>query len=152
MPDFENAHLSNSATGVGGRETRHILGEYFLTGKEIIEGKRFDDVVAIGSNPIPGYIEANGTRRRLYLPHEGFDIPYRCLVPKKVDGLLVSGRCISHDSTAAQSARAMAACMAISQAAGAAAALAARENMAPRKVPVAQLQRLLVEQKAELRL
>ena len=133
-------------------ETRHILGEHFLTGREIIEGKRFEDVVAIGSNPIPGYREPDGRRRRLFLEREGYDIPYRCLTPKRIDGLLTSGRCISHDSLAAQSARPMATCMAIGHAAGAAAALAALNDLPTRRVPVTDLQRLLLEQNAELRL
>ncbi len=152
QPGFENAFLVESATNIGVRETRHILGEYFLTGKDIIAGKHFEDVVAIGSNPIPGYREPDGRRRRFFLEHEGYDVPYRCLVPKKIDGLLVSGRCISHDSVAAQSARAMACCMAIGHAAGAAAALAAGDDLVPRKVPVKELQQLLLKQKAELRL
>jgi hypothetical protein len=152
QPGFENAYLVESATNIGVRETRHIVGEHFLTGKEIIDGKRFKDVVAVGSNPIPGYREPNGRRRRFFLKHEGYDIPYRCLVPKKIDGLLTSGRCISHDSLAAQSARAMATCMAIGHAAGAAAAVAVRRKVQPRKVAVSELQKLLLDQKAELRM
>ncbi len=152
QPGFENAFLIDSATGVGVRETRHILGGYFLTGQDIIKGKRFDDVVAVGSNPIPGYHEPDGRRRRFFLEHEGYDIPYRCLVPKQIDGLLTSGRCISHDSLAAQSARAMATCMAVSHAAGAAAALAAKNNQPPRHVPMKDIQRLLLQQNAELRM
>ncbi len=152
QPGFEDAYLVESATNIGVRETRHILGGYFLTATDVIQGKRFKDVVAIGSNPIPGYPEPDGRRRRYFLEHEGYDIPYRCLVPKRIDGLLTSGRCISHEPLAAQSARAMATCMAIGQAAGSAAALAAKANQPPRQVAVKSLQRLLLEQNAELRL
>ncbi len=152
QPGFENAYLVETATNIGVRETRHILGGHFLTGREVIAGARFEDVVAIGSNPIPGYRDSSGRRRRLFFEHEGYDIPYLCLVPKETDGVLVSGRCISADSTAAQSSRAMATCMAISHAAGAAAALAVKNKVSPRQVDVTALQRLLLDQNAELRM
>ena len=143
---MESLYLSQTATCIGVRETRRILGEYVLTADDAIAGKRFADAIAISSNPMPEY---HG--RRYFFQHEGFDIPYRCLVPKTVDGLVLSGRCISCEQGAFQSARSMAPAMAVGHASGCAAALAAKTGLQPRKLDVQELRRLLLSQKAELR-
>jgi hypothetical protein len=147
QPGQGSIYLSQTATCIGVRETRRILGEYVVTEKDAIEGTRFPDVVAISSNPMPEY---HG--QRYFFTHEGFDIPYRSLVPKKVDGLILSGRCISCEQGPFQSARSMAPAMAVGHASGCAAALAARSGVAPRTLDVKALQKLLVSQRAELRL
>lgn len=145
-PELASARLLETPPLLGIRQTRFIEGEYKLTAADAIEGRRFEDVVSISSCPIIAYY---GYRR--YLEHEGFDIPYRCLVPKMVDGLLVAGRCISSEQQPYESYRAMAPIMAIGHAAGAAAALAVKLNLQPRVLDVSRLQDLLVQQGAELR-
>ena len=147
QPGMESLYLAKTATNIGVRETRRIVGLHVLTTEEAIEGKRFADVVAISSNPMPDY---HG--RRYFFRHEGFDIPYRALVPRTVDGLVLSGRCISCEQGAFQSARSMAPAMAVGHASGCAAALAATRRVQPRNLDVKELQNLLVSQKAELRL
>jgi hypothetical protein len=132
---------------LGIRQTRFIEGEYKLKADDAIKGTRFDDVVAMCSCPI---ISFYGYRR--YLEHEGYDIPYRCLVPKKIDGLLVAGRCISSEQQPYESHRAMIPIMAIGQAAGTAAALCARDGVKPRQLDVARLQETLRSQNAVLKL
>jgi hypothetical protein len=146
-PGKESVYLSQVATGIGVRETRRIQGEYTVTEQDAIEGTRFPDVVAISSNPMPSY---HG--QRFFFAHEGFDIPYRSLVPQKVEGLVLTGRCISCEQGPFQSARSMAPAMAVGHASGCAAALAAKGNIPPRKLDVTALQKLLVSQNAELRL
>ncbi|MGA2264266.1 MAG: FAD-dependent oxidoreductase [Acidobacteriota bacterium] len=143
----ESIYLSQTATTIGVRETRRIIGEYVVTEKDAIEGTHFPDVIAISSNPMPEY---HG--QRYFFKHEGFDIPYRSLVPKKVDGLVLSGRCISCEQGPFQSARSMAPAMAVGHASGCAAALAATQGVPPRKLDVKELQKLLKSQNAELRL
>jgi hypothetical protein len=145
-PGSESVYLAQTATGIGVRETRRILGEYLLTEQDAIQGTHFADVIAISSNPMPGY---HG--RRTFFKHEGFDIPYRSLVPQKIDGLVLTGRCISCEQAPFQSARSMAPAMAVGHASGCAAALAANRGVPPRKLNVKAIQKLLVEQKAELR-
>lgn len=145
-PGLESLYLMQTATCIGVRETRRILGEYTVTEQDAMEGKRFPDVIAISSNPFPSY-----RGRRYFLKHEGFDIPYRSLVPRKVEGLVLSGRCISCEQAPFQSARSMAPAMAVGHASGCAAALAAATGVPPRKLDVKSLQKLLVSQKAELR-
>ena len=116
-------YLSQIATGIGVRETRRIQGEYTVTEQDAIKGTHFSDVVAISSNPMPSY---HG--QRFFFSHEGFDIPYRSLVPKKIEGLVLTGRCISCEQGPFQSARSMAPAMAVGHASGCAAALAAKGN------------------------
>jgi hypothetical protein len=126
---------------LGIRQTRFIEGEYKLTADDAINGHRFEDVVAISSCPIIHYY---GYRR--YLKHEGYDIPYRCLVPKRIDNLLAAGRCISSEQQPYESHRAMIPIMAIGQAAGTAAALCVQSGAIPRKLDTSLVQAKLLAQ------
>jgi hypothetical protein len=145
-PALADARVVETPPLLGIRQTRFIEGAYKLTAEDAIEGRRFEDVVAISSCAIIHYY---GYRR--YLEHEGYDIPYRCLVPKGVEGLLVAGRCISSEQQPYESHRAMVPMMAIGEAAGTAAALSAREGVRPRALEVGRLQQALIAQGAELR-
>ena len=140
------AYVAETPPMIGIRQTRFIEGEYKLTADDAITGRRFDDVIAISSAPIIHYY---GYRR--YLEHEGYDIPYRCLVPKKIDNLLIAGRCISSEQQPYESHRSMAPIMAIGQAAGTAAALCAKNFIKPRKLNISLLQTTLISQGQELR-
>ena len=147
QPGYEDVFLVQSATHIGVRETRRVIGEYMVTEEDAVNDHRFDDVIAISSNPVPGYYG-----KRFFFEHEGFDIPYRALVPKKIENLLLAGRCISCEQVPFQSARSMAPLMAISEAAGTAAALALKHNVTPRQLDVKLLQKVLLENNNELRL
>jgi ribulose 1,5-bisphosphate synthetase/thiazole synthase len=146
-PELADAKVVETPPLLGVRQTRFIEGEYKLTAEDAISGRRFDDVVAISSAPIIHYY---GYRR--YLKHEGYDIPYRCLVPLDVGNLLVAGRAISSEQQPYESHRSMVPIMAIGHAAGAAAALCCQMGTSPRRLDVRQLQELLIAQGAELRL
>jgi hypothetical protein len=147
FPELADAKVLETPPLLGIRQTRFIEGEYKITADDAINGKRFDDVIAISPCPIIGFY---GYRR--YLEHEGYDIPYRCLVPKKIDNLLIAGRCISSDQQPYESHRAMIPIMAIGQAAGVAAAVCCQKKVLPRKVDVKAVQKELIGQGAELRL
>ncbi|TFG15871.1 MAG: FAD-dependent oxidoreductase [Promethearchaeota archaeon] len=140
------AYVAETPPMIGIRQTRFIEGKYKLTAEDAISGKRFDDVVAISSAPIIHYY---GYRR--YLEHEGYDIPYRCLTPQKIDNLLIAGRCISSEQEPYESHRSMAPIMAIGQAAGTAAALCAKNSVKPKELNVRLLQRTLISQGQEIR-
>ena len=99
----------------------------------------------MGANPVIHYY---GYRR--FLTHEGYDIPYRCLLPKVVDGLLIAGRCMSSDQIAYESWRAMAHIFAIGEAAGVAAALSVKDSVRPRDVDVTRLQIALIATGCEI--
>jgi hypothetical protein len=140
------AYVAETPPMIGIRQTRFIEGEYKLTAEDAISGRRFDDVVAISSAPIIHYY---GYRR--YLEHEGYDIPYRCLTPQKINNLLIAGRCISSEQEPYESHRSMAPVMAIGQAAGTAAALCAKNSVKPTEINLRLLQRTLINQGQEIR-
>jgi hypothetical protein len=132
------------------RASRRIEGEYELTRDDVAEGRRFADGIARGAYPMSVQsTEQPNVRLHLYVKDGGdYDVPYRCLVPKGVDGLLVAGRCLSATREASGSARIGATCQAYGHAAGVAAAMAADEGIAPRDVDTDRLRELLLEQNA----
>ncbi len=145
-PELTDARVVETPPLLGIRQTRFIEGEYKLTPEDAITGRPFPDVIAISSCPIISYYGY-----RCFLGHEGFDIPYRCLVPRNVENLLVAGRCISSEQQPYESHRSIVPTMAIGQAAGTAAALCCKTRTAPRALDVALLQDTLTAQGAELR-
>jgi len=143
---FERAYLMDTPAEIGVRETRRIVGEYTLTLDDILKRRKFEDVVAKGYGVID--IHEPGGRGLRFESIEEYQIPYRCLVPKKVDRLLMAGRCISCDHEALGTVRTIPTCMYTGQAAGAAAALSARLRTMPRDLNVSRLQKTLMEQNA----
>ena len=112
LPGFKGSYLISTGTHVGVRETRRIIGEYQLTLGDVVSGARFQDVVAKSAFPIDIH-QADGPGMITQQIQEAYDIPYRCLVPVEVEGLLVAGRCISTTHEALASARISATCMAL---------------------------------------
>lgn len=143
--DLQHARVTDTGVLLGIRQTRFVKGVYTLTGDDVLEGAAFPDSIAMGANPVIHYF---GYRR--FLTHEGYEIPYRCLVPEKTDGLLIAGRCISSDQIAYESWRAMAHILNIGEAAGTAAALSVRTKVQPRALDISLLQKTLVENGAEI--
>ena len=124
IPGFESGFLIETSPQIGTRESRRVEGEYVLTKEDVLEGRRFSDVIA----------------RNL------FDLPYRCLIPQKIDNLLVAGRCISTTHEAQASIRMICPCYATGEVAGTAAALAIQKDCAPRRINVDELQKRLINQ------
>ncbi|MBI5445095.1 MAG: FAD-dependent oxidoreductase [Deltaproteobacteria bacterium] len=152
VPGFERAYVAQTGVQVGVRETRRVRGEYHLTADDVLQARKYDDVIARGTYPIDIHNpEGEGTVLKRVPPGEAYDIPLRCLVPVGVEGLLVAGRCISGTHEAHSSYRAMPIAMATGQAAGVCAALAALRGIPPRSVPVREVQTALVRQGADLR-
>ena len=144
-PWLSNATIVESAPLLGVRQTRFIKGEYTITVDDVLGGQTFEDSIAMASKPIIMFF---GYRR--YLEHPGYDIPYRCLVPQNVEGLLVAGRCISSDQAAFESWRSMSPVMCLGQAAGTAAAMCAKSGELPRNVSIPELQKNLIAAGAEI--
>jgi hypothetical protein len=129
MPGFATSYVLDTAPQIGVRESRRIIGDYVLSEKDIKSRRKFEDVVARYASVFdPGY---------------PFDIPYRCLVPKKIDNLLMTGRCVSSTHDALNHIRLIPSCMALGQAAGTAAALSVKTNVKPRDLNVVLLQEKL---------
>jgi hypothetical protein len=137
-PGFERSYLMTTAMGAQVRETRRIVGEYTLTSEDVVRGTRFPDAVVQNDFPIDLHMP-QGKGMEGQLTEAVHQIPYRCLVPKRLDGLLVAGRCVSATREALGAIRLTAPAMAMGQAAGTAAALAVRAGCAPRRVDVSLL-------------
>ncbi len=158
VPGYEKAYLSYTNTQIGLRESRRVLGDYFLTAdRDIKEGLKHEDVITKCRLSPPGYNLLTYTLERSlseYTPDKlpVFDIPYRCIVPKVIDNLLVAGRCISVDHKAAisSSPREEATCICLGQAAGTAAALSVKNKITPRELSITALQQTLKMQGANL--
>ena len=144
-PGFEKAHLRTYGMTVGIRDTRKIEGLYALTEHDVRNQARFDDSVGI----FPEFIDGYGV---LVLPTTGryFEIPYRALVPRRVDNLLVAGRCIGGDEISHAAVRSMMCCAVTGQAAGVAAAVSIREGVDVRSVSIERVQSELLRQGARI--
>ncbi len=149
VPEFRNAYLIETACQIGVRETRRVLGEYVLTGDDCIAGRSFPDAIAKSSFGIDIHNLDNLEQTGIKLKG-AYDIPYRCLVPQKIEQLLVAGRCISGTHEAHASYRVKGPCLATGQAAGAAAALAVRHDTTPRQLDVDALRAELMRQGVKL--
>ena len=130
---------SGTSPAIGVRESRRVHGDHRLTREDVLEARRFTDEIALCGAPIEDH-HAGGDTDWRYVGGAGvYGIPYRSLLPRGVEGLLVAGRCFSATHDAHASARSMATCMAMGQAAGTAAAMAAAAGGVPRDVPAAVL-------------
>ncbi|MBN2311984.1 MAG: FAD-dependent oxidoreductase [Candidatus Hydrogenedentes bacterium] len=141
IPGFEEAFLMDTPE-IGVRETRHIQGEYLLTVYDLLDQRTFPDSIGRGSHPIDVGPVPEELKDR---PMENwfFSMPYRCLVPKQIDNLLVAGRCISATHEAFGCTRPTVQCMITGQAAGVAAALCAADAVAPRDLDTERLRERL---------
>ncbi len=141
VPTFENSFILDTASQTGTRGARRLTGEYMVTKDDFKTSKKFDDTIAVF--PHIGAPGESGPVRHVY-------IPYRAVVPVKTDGLLVAGRSFSSDTSVNNMANLIPHCVAIGQAAGTAAALAADKGIQPRKVAVKDIQKTLLKQRAVL--
>jgi FAD dependent oxidoreductase len=152
VPGFERSYNAQSGSTIGVRETRRILGDYCLTGEDVLTARKFDDAVARGSYPVDIHDpEGEGTVLKRLPPHEAYDIPLRCLLARGLDRIMTAGRCISGTHEAHSSYRVTPIAMATGHAAGVCAALAARSGRIPRQIPYQDVQRELLRQGASLR-
>jgi hypothetical protein len=151
VPGFSEVYLIETPAQIGVRETRRITGDYILQQDDILRGVKFPDAIACGGYPIDIHDPTSMQVVAKRLPAgEYYSIPYRCLLPKGLENVLVAGRCISSTHEAFAAFRVSAIVMAIGQGAGTAAAMAAAKDSSPREVDVSQLQRTLREQGAFL--
>jgi hypothetical protein len=152
VPAMSESYIVAGATDLHVRESRKIEGAYTLTEEDIWRRRMFDDTIALGAWPIDIHPTDGdvGVHPHKENPPAPYEIPYRCLVPRAIDGLLVAGRPISTTHRAHGSTRVPGTSLATGHAAGVAAAIAARDLVAPRHVDIARLQSMLVNQGAIL--
>ena len=171
---FENCWLSYTAPILGVRESRRIIGEYVFTAEDLVLARKFPDAIARDThgfdihNPVSHlphikhtklsepkepavcFPDKEGGYRAYLRPGEYYEIPYRCLVPLKVENLLVAGRCISTTFEAQSGTRLILTCLTMGEAAGTAAALAIEKMTTPRKLDVSLLRSKLIKQGVDL--
>lgn len=147
VPGFENSYLSAIAAMLGVRESRRIIGDYKVTLDDFLAAKEFEDSIGRGAMPA-GAHTPDGVTMYVYDldPGKSMTIPYRCMLPKGKDGLIVAGRCVSYEAPVANCIRCMPQCMAMGEAAGVAAAMAAKEGVTPREVDIPRLRETLKKQ------
>ena len=150
VPGFESSVVVGTSPSIGVRESRRVIGDYQLTREDVLTARRFDDEVALCGAPIEDHGPGGETEWQYVLGGAVYGIPYRTLLPRNIDGLLVAGRCFSSTHDAHASARSMATCMAMGQAAGTAAAMAALGNCLPRDVAATDLRNGLIQKGAIL--
>ncbi len=146
VPGYENCYLLSTASLLGIRETRHFEGLASLEAEDILEARSFDDRVVnraffnfdvhnlTGASLDKTGVQKNWTQKGTYT------IPYGCLLPKNVEGLLLSGRNISGSHLAHSNFRIMSVCIALGEAAGIAAALSVKDNVKLRDVDISKIQ------------
>lgn len=163
VPGFENAYITRTCTELRLREGPRIVGEYVLTRDDVEAAQQFEDTIGKSSFKAGGYHVAgmdtlsvvagkDQKHNDLAFPKDGksYDIPYRCLLPKKIDNLLAAGKCVSTDRPAYL--RYLHQTMVTGQAAGAAAALSVKKGKTPRALQedIKELQQILLDQGAIL--
>jgi len=139
VPGFENSYIFDSASQLGTRGSRRVIGDYVLTEEDARAGKKFDDTVVMFEKGVPLSWPPGA-------PITNVCLPYRCLLPAKLDGILVAGRCFSSDQGANSMFNIIAHCIQMGQAAGTAAALAVKTQVQPRRVDIKTLQKRLIAQ------
>ncbi len=146
---LKNISIVSSASEIGIRESRMINGEHVLTGGELVATTKFYDAVAAGDYDIDIHNpEGTGTSHHYFEAGTYYTIPLRSLIASDFDNLLAAGRCISCDHEAQASVRIMPICAATGHAAGAAAAIAAKDSVALKDIDYKSVQKALLNQGA----
>lgn len=148
---FNESALISVAVNIGVRESRKLKGVHILTGDELINCTRFEDSIALGNYDIDIHSPTGtGTSHRYFGDGEFYTIPYRSLLPKEYDNLLIAGRCISATHEAQASVRIMPICCCLGEAAGTAIAIAHNANKNLHTIDIKALQKTLTENGAVL--
>lgn len=149
VPGFENCYLSSINPFIGIRETRRIVGEKMLNKDDVIACVIPEDSIALGSYIIDIH---SGDGNDTYIKNlDGpYGIPYGCTISKDIDGLMMSGRCISVDAVSFGSTRVMPTCMAVGDGVGIGAALAVKYGISPRDVDTKEIREILLKNGAIL--
>jgi hypothetical protein len=145
VPGFDGASLSHFGMNLGTRDTRVIKGRYAMTERDVRNQARFEDSIGI----FPEFLDGYGV---LALPTTGryFQVPYRILVPERIENLLVAGRCVSGDKISHAALRSMMCCTVTGQGAGVAAAVSLKNGVNCGEVDVSHLQTALKKQGVRL--
>ena len=152
VPGYENCYIIGSASLMGIRETRHFKGVSTITEQEISAAVQHEDAVVFDAhfnfdvhNITGAGLDKTGCQKN-FKQKNGYTIPYGCLVPERIDGLLLSGRNISGTHMAHSNFRVMPICIGIGEACGVAAALASKSGRQPRKIDAAEIRAVILKE------
>ncbi len=149
---FKDSIIVSMASKIGVRESRKLKGEYILTAEDIKSLKMFDDSIALGNYPIDIHSpDGSGTYLHYFKPEEYYSVPYRSLLPKEFDNLLVAGRCLSAAHEAHSAVRIMPICTCMGEAAGTAIAVAVSTNTDCHTVSMKDVQQKLINNGAKIK-
>ena len=150
VPGFEKSYIVDLPPQLGIRETRRVVGGYMLSGEDVLGCASFEDSIGVNGWPKESHVAGDVVFEFPPIPESrGFnELPYRMLVPERIDNLLVAGRCASMTHEGQSAARVSGACFAMGEAAGSAAALALSGNTIPRDIAVEKLQQRLKDEGA----
>ena len=151
IPGFENSVIHSTGPNIGVRESRKINGVYKLTAGDLLENVMFDDAIAMSGYPIDIHSPDGGQTNNTFLkPGSWYSVPYRSLISKEIQNMIVAGRCLSASHEALAAVRTTPTVMALGQAAGTAAALAAKTGAAVQDIDIKALRETLVKDGAFL--
>ncbi|MBR5308530.1 MAG: FAD-dependent oxidoreductase [Clostridia bacterium] len=149
---FENSRVIKTATAIGIRESRRIVGEHILTGEELVACTKFDDAICAANYDIDIHNpDGAGVSHHYFKAGEYYTVPYRSLVPMGIDNLAVAGRCISTTHEAQASIRIIPIVSCLGEAAGTAVGIASKSGIAMRDVDISALQDKLLKSGAILK-
>ena len=140
---FEESYISMVAPMLGIRESRRIVGDYVLTEEDYKSEARFSDAIARNSYPMDIHTPT-GTQLTHLQPGHFHEIPFRCLLPREIERLIVAGRCVSATFAAQAAIRIQQNCRSMGEAAGIAAAMCVEYGIVPRQIDAAELRRRLI--------
>jgi FAD dependent oxidoreductase len=152
VPGFEKSYIVDLPPQLGIRETRRVIGNYMLSGEDVLSCASFNDTIGVNGWPMESHVAGDVIFKFPPIPESrGFnELPYRMLTPVGVDNLLMAGRCASMTHDGQSAARVSGACFVMGEAAGTAAALALSGNFTPRDIAVDTLQTRLQQHGAFL--
>jgi len=152
VPGCERCILAPTAAEIGIRESRRIVGDYVLTRQDVLGARKFEDSIGCSTSWIDMHNpEGMGVLHELIIPDDWFEIPFRSLIVKGLDNLLVAGRCMSATHEAQGAIREMPTCIEVGQGAGVAAALSAKNGIQVRELNIKILQKELAAQGVKLK-
>ena len=142
--EFRHCYVSSMGVQAGIRETRHIKGMHIITAEEYLSAFRYEDSISRCSHPIDIHSVQRDKQHCQFLAKAAY-VPYRALIAENFPNLIVAGRSLSASKEAFASLRVQASCMGMGQAAGVAAGLCVKDNVAVQDINIKQLVARLVE-------
>jgi hypothetical protein len=146
---FENAHVIDTASQIGIRQSRSIKGVYTLKNDDVVNARKFDTAIVRSAWPIEIHGGADGVKV-VNLDDDYYEIPFEVMIPETIENVLVAGRCISAEHEALASSRVVAQCFEEGMAAAIAMYMSIKDNIKPRNTNTKKVREMMIERGAIL--